>query len=323
MEDLTGRAARRLYEVSRDLYAPVLAAFGATWLDELACHPDGVAVCLGRDGLTAFLAARTLLRAQPRRFHGVHPRRVRLAYISRPLAVAAVAQPRQAALLDGYLRAVGAGVAAPLILVDVGIHGSIQDMLQGLYPRRRMCGRYLVLRRRAGDPHGAAKRGFLAELDVAPAAPFALAPSWPPPPGWAPTPGGTLRDGDPLFLRRRSVHVLEDLWSGVGEAAAALRAEGGRVVAVRPRPDVVVAFPPGASLPVRERAALKRAALRGVVDGVARGREGSPPRAVSAVARGLAAWFRDLEDPDPVDAHILRALVRVGGESYAADETEM
>ncbi len=292
MQDLTRCATRRLYEVSRDLYAPVLAAFAADWLDELARRPAGIALCLGRDGLTPFLTARTLLRLSPQRFHGLRPRSVQLAYVSRPLAQGAVVDPRQAALLDRYLRGRGAGGGTPLTLVDVGIHGSIQDCLQRIYPERPVHGRYLVLRRRDGDPHGARKRGFLAELDVAPRVRLSIDPSWPPPPGWEA--GGTLRGGDSLFLRPGSVHVLEDLWNGVGEAVDGLRetACGGRVVAVRQRIDRVLTLPPEPALTPVQRIALKRAALRGVVDGVAQiASSMRRPRTPSATwATGCTGW---------------------------------
>ena len=310
MQDVVERAARRLYEVSRDLYAPVLAGFAAEWLDELARRSDGVVICLGRDGLTPFLAARTLLRMSPRRFRGVHPRRVQLAYVSRPLARGAVADGAQAALLDRYLCSRGAVGGEVLTLVDVGIHGSIQDCLQRLYPGRHVRGRYLVLRRRNGDPHGAHKRGFLAELDVAPRSPLSIDPSWPPPPGWEL--GGTLRGGDPLFLRPRSVHVLEDLWNGVGEAVEGLQeaAHGGRVVVVRRQVDQAPALPPEPAITPLERLVLKRSALRGIVDGVAQSLGGAPPDDVSGAAGDLSAWLRGLEDPDPLDRYILTALVR-------------
>ena len=311
MQALVTRAARRLYEVSRDLYAPVLAAFVAAWLDELAQRPDGVALCLGRDGLTPFLTARTPLRTSPRRFRGIHPRRVQLAYVSRALARGAVADAGQTALLDRYLRGRGVGGEKPLTLVDVGIHGSIQDCLQRIYPGRLVRGRYLVLRRRDGDPHGARKRGFLAERDVAPRTPLSIDPSWPPPLGWEA--GGTLRGGDPLFLRPSSVHILEDLWNGVGEAVEGLReaTDGGRVVAVRRRIDRVLALPPTPTLTPLERVALKRAALRGVVDGAMGGSDGAPADVSStAAADGLGEWLRGLEDPDPLDRYILTALVR-------------
>ncbi len=319
--DLAGREARRLYEVSRELYAPTLAAFAAEWLEELARRPDGVAVCLARDGLAPFVAARTLLRAHSR-FRDVQPRRVRLAYVSRPLACAAAADANQAALLDRYLRARGMTERGPLTVVDIGIHGSIQDCLQRLYPAREVSGRYLVLRRRGGDPNGARKRGFLADLDVAPRRPILeIGPSWPLPLGREPG-GVTLRRGDPLFLRRRSVHVLEDLWNGVSGPAEVLEAApaggGGRgIVGVRRRRAApVLALPPGPVVTPAARAAIKRAALRGVVDGVAAvgggGRtEGDP---APATARALATWLGGLDDPTAHgaedDARLLRTLVR-------------
>ncbi|WP_102127010.1 hypothetical protein [Deinococcus planocerae] len=321
MQEWSERYVRRLYEVSRDRYAPALATFAAGWLDDLAGQPRGVALCLGRDGIAPFVAAQTLLRAAPRRFRGVHPRRVTLAYVSRPLAQAAATDAAQARLLDRYLHRRGVSGRHPLTVVDVGIHGSIQDCLQRLYPDRPVRGHYLVLRRRHADPNGAAKRGFLADLDVAPPAPLGLAPSWPPPPGWEV--GGTLRTGEVCFLRPRSIHVLEDLWNGVGGSAAGLREEGrgGRVVVVRPRdtPELSLGAPP---LPPRTRARLKRAALRGIADGVARAcRGGAPPDDVPGAVRELAAWFRDLEQPAPLDAHLLDLLVRRRA-GQSADEWE-
>ena len=236
----------------------------------------------------------------PRRFRGVHPRRVQLAYISRRLVRGAVADLGQAAMLDRYLRGRGLTEGKPLTLVDVGIHGSIQDCLRRIYPRRAVSGRYLVLRRRIGDPNGALKRGFLADLDVAPHCPLEIGPSSPPLAGWEL--GGTLRRGDPLFLRPRSVHVLEDLWNGVGEAAERFQVSacGERVMVVRSRVDQVLALPPGPTITPMQRIEIKRAALRGIVDGVAQGRpDGARGIDVSEATRGLAAWLGGLERPAP------------------------
>ncbi|HWE63262.1 MAG TPA: hypothetical protein VHB98_16220, partial [Chloroflexota bacterium] len=310
-------ATRRLYAVSRDLYAPVLAAFATEWLEGLVARPGTVAMCLGRDGIAAFVAARVLLRTRPERFHGVHPRQVRLAYISRGLANAAADDQGQATLLDRYLQAQGVRGTGALTVVDVGIHGSIQDALQRIYPSRPLHGHYLLLRRRAADRNGAAKRGFLAEVDVPPPAPLTVAPSWPPPPAW--DLGGTLRRGDPLFLRRRSVHVLEDLWNGVGESAEAWRtsASATRVETVRRRAQTIVALPPGPLITSAEQVRLKRVALRGIADGVART---EPPTVERDYIGGLGEWLRGLEYPDPLDRYILTALVRSGWQTGAADE---
>ena len=255
----------------------------------------------------------------PRRFRGVHPHRVQLAYISRALARCAVADLGQAALLDIYLRARGVTDAKPLVLVDVGIHGSIQDCLRQVYPRRTVSGRYLVLRRRSGDPNGAFKRGFLAELDVAPPCPLQIGPSAPPLPDSRL--GGTLRRGDPLFLRPRSVHVLEDFWNGVSEGAERFQmsACGARVMVIRSRSDQVLALSPESTLTPMHWAAIKRAALRGIVDGVAQGRtEGAQGDAHDATS-SLASWLGELERPDPLDAHLLSAFVRQGNQQVHDD----
>ncbi|GAA5532224.1 hypothetical protein [Deinococcus aluminii] len=304
MWDLNECGARRLYEVSRDHYAPALVAFAVRWLDDLAAQPDSVALCLGRDGIAPFVAARQLLRLASPRFRAVHPWRVQLAYLSRPLAAGATAQAEQAALLDRYLRALGAERGRPLVLVDVGVHGSIQDCLQQVYPGRDVRGHYLVLRRRAGDHNGERKWGFLADLDVIPRPERDHPPSWPPPPGW--DLGGVLRGGDPLFLQRRSIHLLEDLWNGVGAVAQTFRVSrgDGRVGVVRGQPCEGPDLPPVLPIPQADWRRLKRAALWGVADGVARGRR------LDGAAPGLAAWFRELATPTPVDAYLTDALVR-------------
>jgi hypothetical protein len=262
MGQMSGQAAQRLYQVSRDCYAPALAAFATQWLDEIAETPDAVAMCLGRDGLAPFLAARKLMQIHPRRFRPVHPRRVRLAYVSRVLAQQAAADAERAALLDRYLRRRGMPGRNAAMIVDVGVHGSIQDCLQRIYPQRHMHGRYLVLRRRDGDPNGERKRGFLADLDVAPRAPLAITPNWPLPPGW--DVGGTLRYGDSLFLQPRSVHVLEDLWNGPGETAVGLQMrEDGAVDVVRGQAEHVLALAPAQAVTPADRVMLKHAASRG------------------------------------------------------------
>ena len=309
MGDLTEHAAHRLYEVSRDLLAPALAAFAAEWLDELAEHSDAVAVCLARDGLAPFLAARTLMRTHPRRFRHVAARRVRLAYVSRALAHRAAADTGEAVLLDRYLRTQGVSAGSPLVLVDVGIHGSIQDCLRTIYPERALRGRYLLLRRRSGDPNGAHKGGFLADLDVAPSSVLTICASC----SSEPELGGTLRHGHGVFLKPRSVRVFEDLWNGVGEGAVGYRVlPDARVAVVRGRREHALSFAPMPVITPRERTALKCAALRGVVDGVARaGQAGQPRDGGRGAAARLAEWFRGLDDPATLDAFIVGALLRV------------
>lgn len=310
MSNVLARSIERLHYVSRVLYAPALAAFTSEWLADLAQQRDGVALCLGRDGLSAFLAGRILLRMNAQQFGGLSPRRVRLAYVSRAYAAAAVGQPQQAALLDRYLQGQGIDHHKTLTLVDVGIHGSIQNALQQLYPNRRVSGRYLLLRRRANDPYGTAKQGFLAEVDVAPRLPVVVAPSWSPQSDLEV--GGTLRRGYPVFLRRQSVYVFEDMWNGVSYGADAWHVLASGTVGVRrQRLDKVVSLPPGPHASPREQMVLKRTALRGVAEGVARvAQRGLTPDAAHIAIDDLASWFEQLEDPDPVDAALLDLLVR-------------
>jgi hypothetical protein len=200
-----------------------------------------------------------------------------------------------------------------LLVVDIGIHGSIQDSLQQIYPERAVNGRYLLLRRRDGDPNGAHKRGFLADLDVAPSVPLKIA-SLPPPPDWKI--GGKLRRGDPLFLRARSIYVLEDLWNGLGESAVGLAACGERVKVLRRKAEQALVLPVAPPfITATERVAMKRAALRGIVDGVTvhKGQldgKFSEGGSVPLSAERLAAWLGSLDHPAAIDAQILDALVR-------------
>lgn len=297
-------AAERLYSVSRDLYAPVLAAFAARCLDALAARPRAINLCLARDGISAFVAQRLLLRLAPARFRRISPRRVRLVYFSRHLMAAALSEPATFRLADRYLRAAGLRRGASVTLVDVGIHGQIQDVLTACYPECSLRGEYLVYRRRPVDVNAAFKRGLLV--------------------------------GDPqaadaaCFLRRETIHLLEDLWNGVYESVDTLREESPRRSPCSPRHARRVrprlyrlgersAYP----LLSAELRRLKRAALHGMVDGVARiapqmsrrvgaeisGEPGSH-EALDESARRLGDWIAASRTPGSPDTWLWQALIR-------------
>lgn len=301
-ELLPAHAAHRLYAVSRDLYAPILAAFAARCLDDLRQEPRALNVCLARDGISPFLAQHVLLRLAPERFRGVSARQVRLAYLSRQLVQEGSACQVTRELVDGYLRDQGVRHAAPLTLVDVGIHGSIQDELQRWYPDRTIRGRYLVYRRRPGDANAARKQGFLV---------------------------GAMGTGDEArFLRREVIHLLEDLWSGVHESVTCLRPVNSPDTGTRVRPALErLGTRTALSVPPRQLWSLKRAALRGTVDGVARvarSRGGVPRGAearerIAGQARELAAWIASTRDDASPDAWLWRSLIRPQSEASAAD----
>lgn len=294
-------AAERLYTVSRDLYAPVLAAFAARCLDALAGRPRAVNLCLARDGISAFVAQRLLLRLVPARFRRLSPRRVRLVYLSRQLMSKALMDLRTFCLVDRYLRAAGLRRGAAVTLVDVGIHGQIQDALAVCYPECALRGEYLVYRRRPADVNAAYKRGLLAGDSQA---------------------AGAVDTA--CFLRRETIHLLEDLWNGVYESVDALCEEplrrparsSRRAHRVRPRLYRLgerSAFP----LLSGELRRLKRAALHGVVDGVERAARDEalahgrltgdqlPER-----VRRLGEWIETSRMSGSPDAWVWRALIR-------------
>jgi hypothetical protein len=291
-------AAERLYSVSRDLYSPVLAAFAARCLDTLARQPRAVNLCLARDGISAFVAQRVLLRLVPARFRRISPRRVRLVYLSRQLMSAALNDPETFHLVNRYLQQSGLCRGACVTLVDVGIHGHLQDVLTTCYPECTVRGEYLIYRRRLTDANAAFKRGLLA---------------------------GDPRTADTAcFLRRDTIHLLEDLWSGVYESVEALRAEPPRRHArssrragrVRPRLD-----PLGERsivlLPSADLRRLKRAALHGVVDGVTQLAQARATIAglddaqwlVDRVRR-LGEWVESSRAPHSPDAWLWHTVIR-------------
>lgn len=297
-------AAERLYTVSRDLYAPVLVAFAARCLDTLVGRPRAINLCLARDGISAFVAQRLLLRLVPARFRRISPRRVRLVYLSRHLMAEALVEPATFRLADRYLRDAGLRQGAAVTLVDVGIHGQLQDVLSACYPECSLRGEYLIYRRRPADVNAALKRGLLAGDPQASSV------------------------GDAAgFLRRDAIHVLEDLWNGVYESVEALREAPLRVPrhvhrASRVRPQLYRlgerSTQPLLSAELRR---LKRAALQGMVDGVARvapqlerraGTSGDrvAHEALAESAHRLGAWITASRAPGSLDAWLWHALIR-------------
>ena len=294
-------AAERLYTVSRELYAPVLAAFAARCLDALAGRPRGINLCLARDGISAFVAQRILLRIVPGRFRRLSPRRVRLVYLSRRLMAEALDDPATFRLMDRYLRSAGVRRGASVTLVDVGIHGQLQDALAVCYPECALRGEYLVYRRRPTDVNAAHKRGLLV---------------------------GDLQWADAIdtacFSRRETIHLLEDLWNGVYESVDGLREEtfhhttysSRRTRRVRPR---LYRLGERSAYPLLggELRRLKRAALRGVVDGVtcvARDEALACDRLggneLAERVRRLGEWIEASRTSGSPDAWLWRALIR-------------
>lgn len=317
--------ARRLYGLSRDIYAPVLLAFAARCLDDLRDDPRSINLCLGRDGISAFLAQHALLRLAPRGDGGLDPARVRLIYLSRGLLAAAGTSAARRRLLDAYLRAYGLGRGGRITLIDVGIHGVIQDTLQRLYPDQSLRGEYLILSHPRGERARATKRGFLVERGGG-ARVGALD-------GVA---GAARVRGDSAFLRRDAIHLLEDLWSGVYESVTALRVDtaSGRARPVFRGLGTLSRLP----VPAAEVVRLKRVALRGVVDGVtlaARravnvaggGNLGglvgvrSAAATAPAIAR-LAAWIATTRDPASPDAWLWETLIRGAGSAGGGDDLD-
>lgn len=250
-------AVSRLYSVSRDLYAPVLTAFAVRCLDHLRVQPQSVNMCLARDGVSPFLAQHVLLRMAPDRFTRIAPQRVQLAYLSRQLVREGRASLVTKTLVGRYLWRGSVPSSALMTLIDIGIHGSIQDDLSKWYPNLAIFGQYLLYRRRSSDHLAMRKSGFLV--------------------------GDPVGMDDAWFLQRNVIHLLEDLWSGVYESVTRLQPVGaptpqrsGRATRSIPRhPQVrpvldLLGTHSRLPLSADQIYQLKRTALRGVVDGVAR-----------------------------------------------------
>lgn len=299
---LPANAAERLYQVSRDLYAPVLASFAARCLDGLRADRSALNVCLARDGISPFLAQQALLRSVSGRFIGVTPQQVRLAYLSRQLVRHGRVCSATRDLVGGYLQWSRLSHARRVNLVDVGIHGSIQDELQRWYPQWEIHGQYLIYHRRVKDALAPQKEGFLV--------------------------GDSTCPNEVGFLRRPVIHLLEDLWNGVYESVTTLRLVEAAPGELRVRPELVplsarTSLPPGT---VRH---LKRVALQGVVDGVARAahqRDGAPLWGLAALPwaadhrRRLADWIAASREHASPDAWLWRMLIRPDHDTHEMAE---
>lgn len=299
-ELLPTSAVERLYQVSRDLYAPVLAAFAVRCLNDLRAERGAINVCLARDGISSFLAQRVLLRVAPAHFPEVSPRQVQLAYLSRQVVRDERMRSLAQALMEGFVHEQGARRGRAVTLIDIGIHGSIQDHLQRWYPASPIRGHYLIYRRRADDPNAARKCGFLV--------------------------GNPLAADEASFLRREVVHALEDLWSGVYESVTTLQSISVPNKGARVRPAFErLGTASQLRLPAVELRWLKRVALQGVVDGVERIARLSGKDLFESEARGsrdnarvwstshsrrLVEWIVSTREACAADAWLWRTLIR-------------
>jgi hypothetical protein len=185
-------AIGRAYDVTYRHSAPFIVSVAADMLDALKAQssrdPNRVVAFVGRDGHSFGLAIReldadfhhrhctnvVLSRAAVetalqdleinagRRFPELHDFRQAASKVD----AAAIAGARQR--LTAYLHQQGVPVGRPgsaVTLVDSSYKGTVQELLQAVYPDTRFDGMYMAFAASPQDPHPGTKQGFALHLD--------------------------------------------------------------------------------------------------------------------------------------------------------------
>lgn len=309
------RASLRLYELSRDYYAPLLIKFSEDNLAWLMQNPNSLNLCLGRDGLASFLVQRKIIELFPETYASVRPGSIRHLNISRELILTSGED-----LIGEFLRRATFFEAESVTLIDNGIVGTIQNVIQRLYPGKNITGRYMLARNLLHDENRFKKKGFIVQTDCE----------------WRnkhlvdlKITGGNAPSYLALsFLTPEFVHQQEDLWNGIYESPGQLVRENG---VVRPLNHCrKIQQIPGELAQLRGLSAegnysvIKKLALRGIIEGVnlyRRQRElGLDYQAKDAIDN-FAGWLSlvDKEDSDnALDGRMVRALARgIPAKSFA------
>lgn len=302
--------AMRVYQISRDIYSPIVIDYMTSILQEMQQDGDSIVLCLGRDGLPMFLALRKLMTLERDLSPKDLLKRVQYVSFSRKAIIDALSPEQhqelceqvsyltkdsrykkpnpnfaeQQDLLREYLAQAGVDQAVKIILFDSGLSGTTQNVLKLLYPEKNIQGRYLISEPRKDDPEKRNKRGFLQ---------------------------------DPIFHNRKAIYFLEDLWSGIYSTTDRFRRKGKTVIPERtitqePRPKASKRL-----RPISSRLILKKASLLGLVHAVNAyyfEKLFKLPQAQreEAIAR-LKDWTTEVLSPkaQPLDLEILDSIVKL------------
>ncbi len=303
--------ALRLYEISRDIYAPLMIKFAEDNLDKLSKDPGLLNLAVGRDGLASFLVQRKLIEMFPERYGNIDPKNVQFANLSRNSTLNS-----DPSLMRKFLEKTGFFAKPRINIIDNGIAGTIQNHLQNIFPERDISGNYLLSRKIRDDRYKDKKTGFIVESDSTNERDLKYNA------GKAGTDPKLLG----VFFSSSFVHNQEDMWNGIFESSTPMQtfdrpdASGRGQQEVKPgnvyrkmdyvpgNRDVVPGLNDNDNYLL-----LKKMALKGIIDGIHFYRRqtqlGANYSADTAV-NNLGQWFEKADKQPGLDNTLVRAMVR-------------
>jgi hypothetical protein len=181
--------AIRLYEVSRDIMAPVIGDY-SEWVLERASTGSHV-LFLARDALMSWISSRLLIRKG--NFPGKKEEDLKYAYLSRKVIL-----QEDGETIKRYLGQLGVkDDDQELIIADLGVYGMIPDHIKRIFPRKPIHTMFLISAAQGED-----FEGYLLDRERGVGSEERL---------WSSIPGN------------KAVHFLEDTFSGLHGSVAALK----------------------------------------------------------------------------------------------------
>ena len=305
--------ALRLYEISRDIYGPILVKYAEQQLEHLRQNQDSMMnLCVGRDGLAMFLVQRRLLQLFPEKYQDISPHNIQFVNLSRKSVKKdeKLDQQVQRNQLATFLDKVGFRSKKRININDNGIEGTIQNRLQELFPEKSFEGNYLLCRKLRSDQNNSQKHGFLVECDTSRINPDVLIDH---------TCQGPVPELTRKFMSIDFVHLQEDLWNGIFASAKPLVDTPGlgflpenwrqHMDFIPGNPDVIPEF-----RDLKNYELMKRLALKGILDSIKVHRRetqlGVEPLLEERIRR-LGNWFHDANSRKAtLDHKLLHGMVR-------------
>lgn len=217
------KAAQQAYDITRNIYGPAVMYFCKSVIEQLLQDPKRLVICLGRDSFSMLVILKRLIAMTPGLSEKIDHKRIQFAAISRKLMNKAgndadITYPNKKKLspaeyqgyskkFDAYLRQLGFHDYEHITVLDSGNTGTAQTVLQNLYPKKDISGRYLYLNRKSEDHTAPQKTGYFFQRD--------------------PNPGQT--HGNSVFLTLESVHFFEDFFNGIFRSNTDLATRNGSV----------------------------------------------------------------------------------------------
>lgn len=301
--------ANRLYEMSRDYYAPLLIKFSEHCLDELKKNGDSLNLCTGRDALAMYFMQRKMLDTFPEEYPNDLKKRLKHIPVSR-----VTIRHSDESLLKKFLSRYGVDEYQTINIIDNGIEGSTQNHLSNLYPNKTFKGEYLQSIIFDDDPNKGRKKGFIYQTKGIRSFDNTGKEVWRKHYDLqGDLPGNELIH----FMSADFIHIQEDLWNGIFSSPGTLIDKSGRIVPI----DRVkkINFIPGngdilPGLTESENYILmKKMAIRGILDGMKihkrKKQLGIDPTKTHVISK-MASWFTSNNKKDGIDKTIIDGLTR-------------